>query len=70
MSENDRIAELETRISFQEQALIQLSDGLAAARNDLAHHERLLMRLVDEIRSARGAGVSVDPGDEPPPPHY
>lgn len=70
MNDADRIAELETRIAFQEHALNQLSDALADARNEIAQHARLLARVVEELKSSRGAGVSIDAADEPPPPHY
>lgn len=65
-----RLEELETRVAFQEHALTQLSDALADARNDIARHERLLVRLLEELRHGRAAGVSANPADEPPPPHY
>ncbi|MBS0218249.1 MAG: SlyX family protein [Proteobacteria bacterium] len=70
MSEQSRIEELETRLTFQEQALIELSDALADARSDIARHEAALRRVIEELKSARGSGVSADPADEPPPPHY
>ncbi|MDO5610298.1 MAG: SlyX family protein [Pseudomonadota bacterium] len=70
MNDADRIAELETRIAFQEHALNQLSDALADARADIARHALVLTRVVEELKTARGAGVSVDAADEPPPPHY
>ncbi|MBW8822770.1 MAG: SlyX family protein [Xanthomonadales bacterium] len=69
-NDRQRIEELETRLTFQEQALVELSDALAAARADIALHEAALRRVVEELKSARGSGVSVDPADEPPPPHY
>ncbi len=70
MNTEQRIEELETRVSFQEHALNELSDALADARAEIARHSQLLARVVEEMKSARGAGVSVDAADEPPPPHY
>lgn len=69
-NDQQRIEELETRLTFQEQALLELSDALAEARSDIARHEAALLRVVEELKSARGSGVSADPADEPPPPHY
>ena len=69
-NDQQRIEELETRLTFQEQALLELSDALADARSDIARHEAALLRVVEELKSARGSGVSADPADEPPPPHY
>ena len=70
IDELGRMEELELRITFQEQALTELSDALADARTDIARHEAALLRVVEELKSARGSGVSTDPADEPPPPHY
>ena len=68
-----RLAELETRIAFHEQSLLELSDALAASRDDEARTALLLHRALDELRqlrTTRSAGpVSVDPALEPPPPH-
>ena len=64
-----RLAELETRVAFQEQALQELSDALAQARMENAQVQALLRRVLDELAQAR-SGVSADPADEPPPPHY
>ena len=70
MNTEQRIEELETRVSFQEHALNELSDASADARAEIARHSQLRARVVEEMKSARGAGVSVDAADEPPPPHY
>ena len=66
-SYGERLAELETRLAFQEQALLELSDALAAARRETARSdERLHRALADLKHSVQYA----DPGSEPPPPHY
>lgn len=70
-----RLADLETRLAFQEQALGELSDALAAARREEAQTALLLHRALDELRQMRLSlstspyGAS-DPSSEPPPPHY
>jgi SlyX protein len=64
-----RLVDLETRLAFQEQALVELSDALADSRNEVARLGRLLQNALDELHSARGALYS-DPQSEPPPPHY
>ncbi len=64
-----RINELETRLAFQEQALQELSDALAAARNESAQTLAVLRRVIMELAQSRGGEVG-DPADEPPPPHY
>lgn len=73
-TEADRIAELETRLAFQEHALSELSDALAAARDEDARNALLLHRVLEELRQLRLSmatqAPSADPASEPPPPHY
>ena len=64
-----RLTELETRVAFQEQALIELSDALAASRVETARNAELLQRALDDLKQSRGEFFA-DPGSEPPPPHY
>lgn len=69
-----RLVELETRLAFQEQALQELSDALAAARDDETRNALLLHRALEELRQLRSAlaasPVTGDAASEPPPPHY
>ncbi|MBB1059374.1 SlyX family protein [Marilutibacter spongiae] len=69
-----RMVELETRMAFQEHALNELSDALAAARDEEARNALLLHRALDELKQLRATlstgGLSADPSQEPPPPHY
>ena len=64
-----RIVELETRLAFQEQALAELSDALAAARIEAAENAEVLRRTLDAMKQSRGEFYA-DPSEEPPPPHY
>lgn len=64
-----RLMELETRLAFQEQALAELSDALAASRAETERNAGLLRRTLDDLRQARG-DFFADPASEPPPPHY
>ncbi|MBZ4038988.1 SlyX family protein [Novilysobacter selenitireducens] len=70
----DRMAELETRLAFQEHEITTLSDALAAARDEEARNALLLHRALEELRQLRLAmssnPLSADPSSEPPPPHY
>ena len=69
-----RLTELETRLAFQEHALTELSDALAAARDEEARNALLLHRALDELRQLRtalsAAPLTGDAASEPPPPHY
>lgn len=64
-----RLTELETRLAFQEHALAELSDALAASRTESTRHAEMLRRALDELKQSREAFMA-DPGEEPPPPHY
>lgn len=69
-----RLADLETRLAFQEHALGELSDALAAARSEEARTSLLLHRALEELKSIRSTlaatPVTGDAAQEPPPPHY
>jgi SlyX protein len=64
-----RLAELETRLAFQEHALSELSDALAASRIEAARNAELLRRALDDMKQSR-SDFFADPASEPPPPHY
>jgi SlyX protein len=64
-----RLTELETRLAFQEHALAELGDALAASRIETARNAELLRRALDDLRQSRG-DFFADPASEPPPPHY
>lgn len=69
-----RLVDLETRLAFQEHHLGEISDALAAARDEEARSALLLHRALEELRQLRLSVAahphSADPGSEPPPPHY
>ena len=64
-----RFTELETRFSFQEQALNEMSDALAASRAEATRNHELLQQALEDLKQLRGLLYS-DPATEPPPPHY
>lgn len=64
-----RVIELETRLAFQEQALVELGDALAQSRMEASRHAEQLRRALDDMRQGRGE-LFADPASEPPPPHY
>lgn len=69
-----RLVELESRLTFQEHALGELSNALAAARDEEARNNLKLMRVTEELRQLRlslsANPPAADPASEPPPPHY
>ena len=64
-----RLTDLEMRLAFQEHALAELSDALAASRAETARNSELLRRALDDLKQSRGEFFA-DPASEPPPPHY
>jgi SlyX protein len=70
-----RVSDIETRVAFQEHSLQEMSDALAASRAEVAQTQLLLRRALEDLRNLRAVlqsdnGHDVDPGVEPPPPHY
>ena len=69
-----RLIDLEMRLAFQEQALHELSDALAASRDEESRNAMLQHRMLDELRQLRSAmatsPLTGDAANEPPPPHY
>ena len=64
-----RLIELETRLSFQEHALGELSDALADARAEGSRTAELLRNMLSDLRKVR-TELYADATEEPPPPHY
>jgi SlyX protein len=64
-----RLIDVETRLAFQEQTLVEMSDALAQARGESARNADLLQRALDDLRQLRTM-LYADPADEPPPPHW
>lgn len=63
-----RFTDLEMRFAFQEQALSEMSDALAASRKEAARNLELLERAIEDMKQLRSL-LHSDPGNEPPP-HY
>ena len=64
-----RFTDLEMRFAFQEQALNEMSDALAASREEASRNQELLQRALEDLKQLRSLLYS-DPANEPPPPHY
>ena len=64
-----RLVELETRLAFQEHAIVELSDALAASRAEAARNAEQLRLAMQDMKQSRG-DFFADPASEPPPPHY
>ena len=64
-----RLIELETRLSFQEHALGELSDALAEAPAEGSRTAELMRSMLTDLRKVR-TELYADAAEEPPPPHY
>lgn len=64
-----RVVDLEMRVAFQEQTIVELSDALAASRMETMELERKLRDVMNDLRQLRGL-LYADSASEPPPPHY
>jgi SlyX protein len=68
-SVDDRLNELEVRLSFIDDTV----NGLSSADTEIARRLDRLERAVRDLRSDlinMRAGIGSDPVNEPPPPHY
>ncbi|WP_369929984.1 SlyX family protein [Xanthomonas sp. NCPPB 2632] len=68
-SVDDRLNELEVRLSFIDDTV----NGLSSADTEIARRLDRLERAVRDLRSDlinMRAGIGSDPANEPPPPHY
>lgn len=66
---DNRLTELESRLAFQELALTELSDAMAAMRNEQTRSRELTERALKDLEQLRLL-LYADPGSEVPPPHY
>ena len=64
-----RLIELETRLAFQEHALMELSEALADARAEGNRTAELMRGMLSDLRKVR-TELYADAAEEPPPPHY
>jgi uncharacterized coiled-coil protein SlyX len=64
----DRIDELETRITYQERAIAELSAELYGQSGRLASAERLLRSMADKLKELASDGTALPSNERPP--HY
>lgn len=64
-----RIAELESRLAFQDDTLQALNDELVRQQRDIERLQ-LLISALSQRQAEMQAQVGIENGDEAPPPHY
>lgn len=65
----DRIAEIEMKISFQDEAIAVLNEVIIEQQKKIEALERALVRLEEKAQSSQSMFDAIEP-EEPPPPHY
>ncbi len=63
----ERLAELESRLEFQDETLSKLNDELVLHQQRISELEKKVALMME--RWPRGQ-LDHDPAEEPPPPHY
>lgn len=69
MNPEDRLIELETRLSYQDDAVRVLSDTVARQQKQIDQLERLCRHLVERLRAQKDERPPNTPEEELPP-HY
>ena len=70
MTEQDianRIEDLETKLTFQEDTIQKLNDVIVACQARMDEHDTMIRMIMEQVRTADRI---VKPEDEPLPPHY
>ena len=71
MTVDEQIADLQERITFQEDSLVKLSDYIAMQDNELRETRAQLKALTEKMRDMVDALEQVTPSqDNVRPPHY
>ncbi len=65
---NEEIIELESKLAFQEDALLQLNITVTKQQIEIAELKRALEELRETVRHLNPSPLGGEP--EPPPPHY
>ena len=63
----DRLEELETKVTFQEDLLLRLDDMLVVHQKDISSLTKQLQLVTEQLQQVIGMLLE-EP--EPPPPHY
>jgi SlyX protein len=65
----EQLIELETRITFQEEAIQALNDTVVRQQREIDQLTRMVKLINRQLRGFN-EGLSSGPDNEPPPPHY
>jgi len=65
----NRIIELETKISYQEHLIQELNDVVTRQQNQIDALEKRMNRMQEHLKSADSSNIARQ-DEESPPPHY
>ncbi|BFU60507.1 MULTISPECIES: SlyX family protein [Rodentibacter] len=65
----NRIAELETKVTFQEQLLEELNQALVQQQFDMDKMQMQLRYIVSKLKDVQPSNIASQ-AEETPPPHY
>lgn len=65
----DRLIELETKISYQDHLIGELNDVVVQQQQQIDQLEKQMICLNDHMKQASSSGLA-RPDEEVPPPHY
>ncbi len=65
----NRIIELETKISYQEHLLHELNEVVTAQQKQIDALEKELRRIREHLKAGHSSGIA-RPEEDVPPPHY
>jgi len=66
---DERIVELETKASYQDHTIQELSDVIARQQQQIDALEARMKRVLDHLKSITSSDIAT-PEEETPPPHY
>jgi len=69
MDLENRIIELETKISYQEHLIQELNDVITSQQKQIDQLERDIHQIRDHLKQANTSQIA-KPEEEVPPPHY